>query len=390
MINFNVQNFKCFYDVSVNINGLTVLAGSNGFGKSSIVQALLFMRRTIEHCAKWDNMTYTKDFDFGLNVELNGAYCLALGTSKNIIPIEAPQNSELKLELCEGNNKFWLSYRLNDDFTELWLTPISENTGCSGEYSKLPIFLKEFYYLNAERLGPRVSQPIKFHDYPNVGWQGEYCAQILSDYGSMKNFEVEQERFFNSDSENLNKGLLRQTQMWMNYLMPGVLIDSRKDDKMLSAQIIVENSYTKGELVIATNIGFGISYVLPIIITGLIARKGAIMIIENPEAHLHPSAQSRIGIFLSVIANSGVRVIVETHSDHVLNGIQIAAAKGKISSEFISVNYFSERKADSELPQPNIEEISVTKKGELSSWPKGFFDQTQIDFAELFRLRRNE
>lgn len=389
MINFHICNFKCFYDASVNINGLTVLAGSNGFGKSSVIQALLFMRRTIEHCAQWNNTSYTEDLDFGLNVELNGAYCLALGNSKNIIPIEAPQNSQLSLELKENDNKAHLSYKLKDDFAELWLTPLKENTSFLAQYSKLPIFLKEFYYLNAERLGPRVSQPIKFHDYLNVGWQGEYCAQILFDYGSVKDFEVEQDRIFNTNDENLNKGLLRQAQEWMGYLIPGVVVNSRKDDNMLSAQIIIENSYTKGEPVIATNIGFGISYVLPIIITGLIAKKGAIMIVENPEAHLHPSAQSKVGVFLSAIANSGVKVIVETHSDHVINGIQIAAAKGMISNDLISVNYFSERDTDSAFPQPNIEEISVTKKGELTSWPKGFFDQTQIDFAELFRLRSN-
>lgn len=389
MINFNICNFKCFYDTSVKLNGLTVLAGSNGFGKSSVVQALLFMRRTIEHCAKWNNTCYTKDLDFGLNVELNGAYCLSLGNSRNIIPVEAPQNSLLSLELSENNNKCRLSYKLNDDFAELWLTPIKDNTSFSGQYASLPIFLKEFYYLNAERLGPRVTQPIKFHDYFNVGWQGEYCAQILSDYGAVKNFEVEKDRIFNPADENLNKGLLRQTQEWMGYLMPGVVVDSRKDDNMLSAQILVENSYTKGEPVIATNIGFGISYVLPIIITGLIAKKGAIMVVENPEAHLHPSAQSKIGVFLSVIANSGVRVVVETHSDHVINGIQIATAQGKVNNELISINYFSERDADSQFPQPSIEEISVTKKGELTNWPKGFFDQTQIDYSELLKSWRN-
>lgn len=130
----------------------------------------------------------------------------------------------------------------------------------------------------------------------------------------------------------------------MQYLMPEVSVSGRIDHKMQCAQIIVENHYTKGDPVVATNIGFGISYVLPIIVTGLIAKPDTIMVVENPEAHLHPSAQSKIGQFLAVIAQSGVNVIVETHSDHVINGIQIATAKHIISKEHVSINFLAKTK----------------------------------------------
>ena len=94
-----------------------------------------------------------------------------------------------------------------------------------------------------------------------------------------------------------------------------------------------------------------------------------------------------MGEFLSIIANSGVKVIVETHSDHILNGIQLACAKNKIDNNKVTINYFD--KVDDSI-QPQINSISINQRGELSDWPKGFFDQSQKDFSELFKIRRNE
>lgn len=167
--------------------------------------------------------------------------------------------------------------------------------------------------------------------------------------------------------------------------MPEVKVTASYDTATLSAQIRVNNFFTKNNAVIAPNIGFGISYVLPIIVTGLIAKQGSYMIVENPEAHLHPSAQSKIGRFLAMVANAGVQVIVETHSDHVINGMQLAAIKNEINPEHIVINFFNQTESSQ---QPELESIAINTKGELSSWPKGFFDQTQLDFAELFKLRR--
>lgn len=398
MIRFNINNFKCFYDASININRLTILAGANGFGKSSVIQALLFMRRTIEHCAKWDGRKYTAEIDCNLNVELNGAYCLSLGLSNNIIPIEADIKSMLTLQFQAGKDGIGFSYELNDEKSFLWLNLSEDKIDIQGDVENLPIFNQSFYYLNAERIGPRVAQKIKFHDYPNVGCQGEYTAQILSEYGDItgkiysNNIVVDEARRFDI-KEDSNGSLLRQTQLWLQYLMPEVSVSGRIDHQMQCAQIIVENHYTKGDPVIATNIGFGISYVLPIIVTGLIAKSGTIMIVENPEAHLHPSAQSKIGQFLAVIAQSGVNVIVETHSDHVVNGIQIATARHTISKEYVTINFFSKggnQQVENQTKnrQPIITEITINEKGELSRWPKGFFDQTQIDYVKLLDLRR--
>ncbi|MNR25977.1 hypothetical protein D3C85_1431600 [compost metagenome] len=86
-----------------------------------------------------------------------------------------------------------------------------------------------------------------------------------------------------------------------------------------------------------------------------------------------------------MVANSGVKLIVETHSDHFINGIQLATALKEIDTSLITINYFSQ---EDSIDQPNIESISINEKGELSNWPKGFFDQSQRDFAELFKIRK--
>ncbi|GEM55511.1 hypothetical protein B0A58_10580 [Flavobacterium branchiophilum NBRC 15030 = ATCC 35035] len=376
MLNLEIENFKCFTHKTIPINGLTILAGANGNGKSTVIQALLFLRRTIEHCAKWNEGKYSYYETNGLNVELNGAYCLSLGNSFLVTPRKTSPEF-IAITFNYPDEYFQVVYEIDDNIN-LHLKPIEvKNTIKENE----SIFKQEFYYLNAERIGPRISQSIKFYDFPNAGLQGEYVAQLISDTSSNYTFEIEESR---KNSNSKSPRLEQQVNAWLNELMPGVSVTASYSPDTHSAQVKVDNYYTKGDPTIATNIGFGISYVLPILVTGLIAKKGSFMIVENPEAHLHPSAQSIIGGFLAMVANSGVNVIVETHSDHFVNGVQIATALKEIDKDLVTINYFSQENNK----QPKIESISINEKGELSSWPKGFFDQTQIDFAQLFKIRK--
>ncbi|GHU78597.1 hypothetical protein FACS1894145_0940 [Bacteroidia bacterium] len=376
MENLFIQNFKCFRDIKIPINQLTVFAGANGNGKSTAIQALLYLRRTIEHCAKWNNEIYIYTESNGLNVELNESYCLSLGNSNQVLCQDSADNAIL-LGIHSNGKKFHVEYQVEAD--KLYLTPSKVENQLNTD-SKL--FIQEFYYLNAERMGPRIKQDIKFYDFPNAGFQGELTAQLLGDTNFIYSFKIDNQRKFPQVESAL---LEQQVNAWLNDLIPGVKVEASYDPNTLAAQVRLNNYFTKNDPVIAPNIGFGISYVLPIIVTGLIAQGGSYMIVENPEAHLHPSAQSKIGRFLAMVANAGVKVIVETHSDHVISGIQIACAKKEITPESVTINFFNQTKKSN---QPELESISVNSKGELSSWPKGFFDQTQIDFAELFKLRK--
>lgn len=376
MNHLKINQFKCFVDTDININQLTVMAGANGNGKSTAIQALLYFRRTIEHCGEWLNGEYQLNKINGLNVQLNGAYCLALGNSSFVLNRNAELN-EITIGLFNEKEEVTVSYDVDNRDAKLYLTPNKINTTKIANFS---IFKQEFYYLNAERFGPRINQQLQFFDYPNAGWQGETTAQLIG----LENgyFKIKHERRF---GETQTYFLLDQVNNWLDFIMKGVKVRVETSPNTLTAQVLIENQFTVSDPTLSTNLGFGISYILPIIATGLIAKKGSFFVIENPEAHLHPSAQSRVGRFLAMVANSGVNVIIETHSDHLINGIQIAVAEKKILHKAVTINFFSHKEKSI---QPDIQPISITEKGELTDWPSGFFDQTQIDFADLFNLRK--
>lgn len=398
MINLAIKNFKCFYDVEIPINDLTVFAGGNGNGKSTAIQSLLLLRRTVEHCGEWKSDHFEYHTPNRLNVELNGVYCLGLGNSINILPSEFDE-AEIELGINREDENFNVLFDTNKG-DELWITP--KKVDNNFPYPDNPLLFQEFYYLNAERIGPRIAQSIKFYDYYNVGYQGEFTAQIIDDLDTLESetkFKIDANRVL-SDKDYLKGGKFQHhINAWLSYIIDGVTIIPIKDSQTHTARIAVENSYSKGKPTFPTNTGFGISYSLPIIVSCLLAEKGRILIIENPEAHLHPSAQSKMGYFLGVMANAGVKIIVETHSDHIINGVQIAVAKKAVNYNNVTVNYFyQEDKTKEELDedkvlgikqQPIVKSIHINEKGELSEWPKGFFDQTQIDYSKLIKLRKN-
>jgi predicted ATPase len=139
---------------------------------------------------------------------------------------------------------------------------------------------------------------------------------------------------------------------------------------------------------LATNIGFGISYSLPIIVTGLVAKKDSLFIVENPEAHLHPKGQSNIGYFLGKVAEAGVKIIIETHSEHVVNGLRRAILESS-SLKATDANIYFFNGFDSNQ-DPKIELIGIDDDGSLSKFPKDFFDQVNQDLSEIIKLRNKK
>ncbi|MCC7317677.1 MAG: DUF3696 domain-containing protein [Bacteroidales bacterium] len=372
-----INNFKCFTKIEIPLNRLTVMAGSNGNGKSTSIQALLLYRKTIEENYRQANGYYnTEKETVNAKVSLNEGYMLNLGNS-SVISNRHIGGITISIGVHNDAKKMVVHYNADNQKPNLF---VEIDDVYRLDESSMSILKNEFYYLNAERIGPRVNLPIQHYHFPNTGFQGENVAQMIAETNYQ--VEIEQER---RHPKSGSPRLEQQLNAWLDDMMPGVRIVANQSTNTLTSQIQVENYFTKGDPTIATNLGFGISYVIPILATGLIAARGSYMVVENPEAHLHPSAQSKIGRFLSMVAQAGVNVIVETHSDHVINGIQISAAKGEISPDYATINFFSQ---DKESIQPRLESIKINEKGELSSWPKGFFDQTQIDFAELFKFRK--
>jgi predicted ATPase len=97
-----------------------------------------------------------------------------------------------------------------------------------------------------------------------------------------------------------------------------------------------------------------------------------LLLLENPEAHLHPQGQVALGELLALAASDGVQIVVETHSDHLLNGVRLAVKREKIRCIDTAIHFFS-RSVDT--GDSTVQSPVVMSNGRLSNWPDGFFDQ---------------
>ena len=235
-------------------------------------------------------------------------------------------------------------------------------------------------YLQAERLGPRDLLTVEstHQDETNVGVRGEYVAHVLS--------RQDRNKASPSRSHPRHPDLVsipKQVEAWLQDLVPGIEIVAAPLPGVTANTIRLKKS---GEWLRPQNIGFGISYVLPIIVAGLVAKEGSLLVIENPEAHLHPQGQSMLAAFLGRIAASGVQVLVETHSDHFLNGLRLAVVQAghPLQASQVGIAHFT-----SEAAEVKVEQIGITNRGALTSAPRGFFDQSEKDMADILKARHS-
>lgn len=371
-----VTNFKCFQNNEIRFRKLTVLAGSNSVGKSSILQSLLVSRITIEKLIQYSLLDVDHKTNRKIQIPLNGKYLLALGNTKEVLTRDANTNVILiRLYDTKANTEINLPLKAEDTLSDYYNLELSEEWNQKGSFDNLK---NEFYYLNAERLGPRLTYDVDQQEYIHVGWQGEYAIQVLAQNKENSVEEASQRSF----KDTVDPKLINQVKAWMNYIIPGFYIDEAELDGKL------KKAYTTYSKSSPTNVGFGISYVLPIIVNGLLAKSGSFFIVENPEAHLHPKGQSNIGFFLGQLASSSIQVVIETHSEHVVNGIRRAAlSKNNLLTNDILINFFSGIDNDKNAI---IREIEVKETGDLSSFPKDFFDQVQQDMADIFKLKTSK
>ena len=375
-VKLKIAGFKCFSDDEFVLKTITLLTGSNGTGKSSLIQALLLARLSIEK-----NLRHHRDEDY-LNSEewndmlipLNNGYQLKLGTIYDIIRDKEDKKNQISISLDSEFFKFSIPDNSEED------TSVKVKFEWDKENKGIPFWRKkEFYYLHTERLGPRHSLEVNFTDFVHCGFQGEFTAQVLVKNGQKVGFSSAM-----IDDKSIK--LEQQVNFWLETICPGVSISAIPISTM-SAQIKVRGSSGKSEM-LATNIGFGISYALPVIVTGLIAKKNSLFIVENPEAHLHPKGQSNIGYFLGKVAEAGVKIIIETHSEHVVNGIRRATLDSEtLKPHDANIYFFSGFDESNKL---KMKLIKIESEGSLDKFPKDFFDQVNQDLGEIFRLTQNK
>jgi len=353
-----LNNFKCFKDIELNLSHLNIFSGLNGTGKSSVIQAILLLQQS-----------YAKGY-LPYKVCLNGDYT-HLGTGRDILYENAEKdfdenNEIIKIETSSGELKqsYIIKYESDSDVLDV----IQQKKINSVEPF---IFRKEFEYLNAERASPQTIYPKSSYHVDTrhqLGINGQYAVHYLSKF---------QDSLipWNSCCSN-EKNLKGAVQYWLSEISPNIRIDIQDITYTDLSKIgyYYFSNIIKSNIVRPTNNGFGISYVLPVIISLLKAEAESILIIENPEAHLHPKGQRKIGELIARCAASGVQIFIETHSDHILNGIRIAVKNNQIKSKDTSVLFFQKKFNKDGIEHTFLKPI-IKNNGKFDFWPDDFFDE---------------
>lgn len=364
-------DFKRFRALSLDTAKLTVLTGANGAGKTSILQSILLARQMARHPQR-------------SHVELNGVDSLELGAAEDVIHHDSDDElAAIEILDTEGERWRW-SFRPPTNERALNATVVERASDYKGAIEEAP---PRFTYLCAERLGPRDVLGASAVDVSElgVGPRGEFVAQVLASFDRSR---VREDRRVPDGTGTTLPGLLHQTERWMAKIVRPTEIGADWFPNTSVTRLRFKTPGALTEWTRAPNAGFGVSYALPVIVAALRAEIGGLLLVENPEAHLHPAGQSAIGAFLAQVAADGVQIFVETHSDHVLNGIRVAVAQGTaaLSEEEAVVHFF---RSEQQEGAP-VESMTLRRTGQLSAWPAGFFDQTQVDLAALAAKRRRE
>jgi predicted ATPase len=358
--------------VEIPVEALTILSGLNGMGKSSVLQSLLLLRQSRPVLPLAQPR---------VRLTLNGELA-KLGTASDVL-YEGANDDKISFTLAfrDGSKTSWSFRYGNPDANVL----VGEVEPADSRHLREPLFRSGgFHYLQAERTGPRTFFPASESDLirrRELGPRGEHTAYFLAIYGEQ---EIHLKSLAHPKAASLT--LRDQVEAWMGELSPGTRIHLTpyKDIDLVSLRYsFVEREHVTNPYR-STNVGFGLTYTLPVIVALLSSPPDrSLVLLENPEAHLHPRGQSKLGEFLARAAAAGAQVIAETHSDHILNGIRIAVRKELIDPSKVKL-HFLERLGDSDHQMSStVKTPRMDKDGRLDYWPEGFFDEWDRNLEAL-------
>ena len=364
-----LEHFKCFELLRLPLGPLTLLSGANASGKSSVLQSLVLLHQTMRE-KEWstrlmlngsiaklgtvtdvvDQVNGTRRFDIGLT---------GLGTSCRWSFTGDRQDMSLQVNRVEVGD----ARHSNPGILHYLLPTDADDTTVS-----LAGRIRDLTYITAEREGPREIYSLEDqHAVTVVGPQGENAVSVL--YRGR----------YESISDELLIGntaptLLHQVGARLASFFPGCAVDVQQVSNANAVTLGIRTSADTGFLR-PIHCGFGITQVFPIVVAALSIPRGSILLIENPEVHLHPAGQALMGQFLSKVAHSGIQVVVETHSDHVLNGIRRAVKSELVPAECIATHFLRPRlEGSTQVLSPTLD-----REGGIDVWPDGFFDQFDRD-----------
>ncbi|ACB94414.1 DUF3696 domain-containing protein [Beijerinckia indica] len=369
MIEFiELRNFKTFDETELNLGSLTLLAGLNGSGKSTVIQALGLLRQSFD-------ARFLTSGALALNGEL-----VEIGTGRDVLyhGFDIPQ-IRIVLGTRRGTEEAILSWAAEVP-TDGDVLTCNEKPD-DHALADFDLFRPGFQLLRADRITPSTTFPKSQHAVRQqrfLGARGEYTAHFLLEFGE----EISTAKLLRWPGEPEVASLGAQVNAWMQEFSPGVRVEAVPVPMTDFIRLVFSykgEGVAYGEPLRPTNVGFGLTHALPVIVACLAASPGSLLIVENPEAQLHPRGQVAIGRLLALTAAGGVQVIVESHSDHVLNGIRLAVKDKQLASSEAQFHFFSR------LPgkASSYETPVVGEGGRLSYWPSGFFDQWEKSLDSL-------
>ena len=235
-------------------------------------------------------------------------------------------------------------------------------------------------------LGPLRVQPAPIYPVAttlgseDVGPSGEWTASVLDSYKS-KVIEYVSPKPLPLRTRTVRTSsatLMQAVTEWMHYL--GVADQVATTDRgSLGHELTVVTS-TAGKSVPLTHVGVGVSQCLPVVVSLLLAGGGTMTLLEQPELHLHPAVQSRLGDFLLAMSISGRQCLVETHSEYLINRLRLRIAQGEADEIQDNVAILF---ASMEQGATTFDEVDVNPYGAITNWPRGFFDTSQDDIEAL-------
>ncbi|WP_340558027.1 AAA family ATPase [Streptomyces sp. GSL17-111] len=387
-----LENFKGFRSTELELGALTILSGLNSSGKSTALQALALLRQSYE-AGDLDAAVFLPEArrsglsgavgnqGFLLNGELVG-----LGTGKDVLHEDfAGDEARIGLGVTEGPYRYrWtVAAEAEQNLLPLLdadLPAISEGRHRpGGPEATTPAFLTApFQYLHADRISPAEFYPRDHHAAVGRGFlgvRGEHAVNFLRHHarspvpaGPLHHPKAESDL------------LVDQVAAWMDVLCPGVDI---RTEAIEGTDAVLLSYGFEGPLGPThrrrpANVGFGLTYVLPVVVACLTAQRGSLVLLENPEAHLHPQGQTRMATLAAAAAAHGAQVLVETHSDHVINGVRLAVKQRRLAPSQVVFHYFRGDGTGVEVVSPRID-----ADGMLDRWPPGFFDELENTLDQL-------
>ncbi|HEX3106354.1 MAG TPA: AAA family ATPase [Terriglobales bacterium] len=248
--------------------------------------------------------------------------------------------------------------------------------------------LTEIHYLGPLRSPAKRFYIANLDSTPRMDAAGDFLPYVLRDQGENRILYRRPD-----GGPRLTRGSLKSAlNEWLHYLRTGETFSEVGDENVneidftTTKDVLLEFTLQSfgGESHALADSGFGYSQILPIVVRGLVATLGSTLAIEQPELHLNPALQVRIAEFLASLAACNKTILIETHSEHIVNSLRVMAAEDRTGTLANNCRIFF---LDTDLGLPMVRTLEVQPDGTVPSWPRGFMGEALSLSSRLLRAQ---